>query len=293
MNFYSALTASGLRPRDVIADGRWHRCPTDDKPKKRNGCYLLDPSGAKGVWKNYATDAEWNKWHDDTVTTRADARRTLQIRERDIRRRAACVSAMRAHFAGLPRLLDGHQYLFDKGLSMLGCSGLRIDGDLLVIPMYLGNVLMSYQTITPAGEKKYRYGCATRNCAHFLSRRGAVVTCLAEGFATGLAIYQALPSASVVVCFDAGNLAHVAERLSVSGMVVICADNDWETEQRIGVNPGVRQGTEAARKIGCKVAYPTGIAGTDWADALKEWASPARLRVEIMRQASFVRPAMR
>lgn len=291
MSFHAALIASGLRPHDVVADGRWHRCPTDDKPRRKNGCFLLAPCGTRGVWKNYALDEGWNKWQSDTVTAaqRLDSeRRTREISQRDARRRVAAISAMRAHFNRLPPLRHGHPYLFDKGLSMLGCTGLRVDGDLLAIPMYLGSALMSMQTITPTGDKKYRYGCPIKGNAYVLARRRSVVTCLSEGFATGLAIYQSLPGASVVVCFDAGNMVHVARNLRVSGMAVVCADNDYETEARTGINTGIQRGMAAAEAIGCGVAYPQNIEGTDWADALKEWGGPARVRIEIMRQAKPV-----
>lgn len=51
--FEEALHAAGLRPRDVIPDGLWHRCPTIDKPKKKNGVYKLDVCGSKGWYRNW------------------------------------------------------------------------------------------------------------------------------------------------------------------------------------------------------------------------------------------------
>lgn len=291
MSFVAAMIAAGLRPRDVVADGRWRRCATEDKPRKKNGCYLLDPSGRRGVFKNYAVDADWHRWQDDTVTTSQAAeieRRAAELRRREHRKRVAAIEAMRAYFASLSPLRGGHQYLFDKGLSMRGCEGLRVDGDLLVIPMFRGRALMSYQTITPGGEKKYRYGCPIKGNAYILGGLDTTVTCLCEGFATGLAIYQSMGSARVVVCFDAGNMVNVAREIDVRGLVVVCADNDWQTEQRIGSNPGIQKGTAAADAIGCGVAAPEGIDGSDWADALKEGWTQARVRMEIMRSARFV-----
>lgn len=301
MSFYAALIASGLRPREVVADGRWHRCPTEDKPRKKNGCYLLEPGGARGVWKNYALDADWNKWESNELTTaqRVDAdRRARELREREAKRRIAAIQAMRAYFDTLPVLRGGHPYLEAKGLSMLGCGRLRLDGDLLVIPAYRAGWLVSVQTISPEGEKRYRTGCPMRGASYRLERQGAL-TCLAEGFATGLAIYQSLPIASVIVCFDLGNMVHIARTLNASGMLVVCGDNDWKTAERAKeagrapINPGVEQGRQAAEAIGCGFAYPQGIEGSDWADALKEWCEkgPARLRMEILRHARFVEAA--
>jgi hypothetical protein len=47
VNFSAFASAHGLRIRQVLDDGRWHRVPTDDKPRKRNGAYVFDgQSGA-------------------------------------------------------------------------------------------------------------------------------------------------------------------------------------------------------------------------------------------------------
>jgi putative DNA primase/helicase len=95
----------------------------------------------------------------------------------------------------------------------------------------------------------------------------------------------------VVVCFDAGNMVQVATEMKLRGMTVVCADNDWEAAGRTGINTGIEKGRSAAAVLGCGVAYPEGIEGSDWADALAEWGErgPSKLRMEIMRR---VRPAM-
>lgn len=289
MTFVDFCRAHGLRIDYAEPDGRWHRCATEDKPRRRNGAWKL--LGRVGFVQNHATMTEVATWQDDTVTPAQAAeieRRAVELRRREQTKRIAAIEAMRAHFESLSPLRDGHQYLFDKGLSMRGCEGLRIDGGLLVIPMFRGRALMSYQTITASGEKKYRYGCPIKGCSYILGRRDSTVTCLCEGFATGLAIYQSMGSARVVVCFDAGNMVNVAREIDVRGLVVVCADNDWQTEQRIGSNPGIQKGTAAADAIGCGVAAPEGIDGSDWADALKEGWTQARVRMEIMRSARFV-----
>ena len=56
------------------------------------------------------------------------------------------------------------------------------------------------------------------------------------------------------------------ERLSpdtaakLRGMAVVCADNDWQTAGRTGINTGVQKGRSAAEALRCGVAYPDGIA---------------------------------
>jgi phage/plasmid primase-like uncharacterized protein len=292
MNFRDAMTACGLIPRDIVADGRWYRCSTADHPKKKNGCYLLRPCGSRGYFRNYALDDEWHEWHDDKPMTPAQGKRVqielASARRREAERRMRAVRQMRAYWGNLAPLRGvQHPYLDRKGLSMMGCTGLRADGELLVIPAMRRGALVSLQTITPAGEKRYRYGCPIKGASCALTRAGAVLTCLAEGFATGLAIYQSLPQSSVIVCFDAGNMVQVATETKLCGMAVVCADNDWETAGRTGINTGVQKGRSAAEVLRCGVAWPEGIEGSDWADALAEWGErgPHRLRMQIMRHA--------
>jgi putative DNA primase/helicase len=157
-----------------------------------------------------------------------------------------------------------------KGLGVAGCTGLRVDRDgWLVIPMLYNGKVLSLQRISPDGEKKFHYG-ATTKCAYYaIERAGATLTVLVEGFATGLTIFQAIPACRVIVGFNAGNLALVAERMERSGMGVVCADNDHETEKRIGRNPGLDAARAAAEVLGVGVAFPT-CAGTDWNDYVME-----------------------
>lgn len=67
--------------------------------------------------------------------------------------------------------------------------------------------------------------------------------------------------------------------------------NERLDEQRIGVNPGLEAAHRAAALIGCGVAWPQGIEGTDWCDALTTWGGPvASRKIErlILTQARYV-----
>ncbi|MGL4559579.1 MAG: toprim domain-containing protein [Afipia sp.] len=93
---------------------------------------------------------------------------------------------------------------------------------------------------------------------------------ICEGFATGLRIYQAIRrDCRVIVAFNAGNLLKVAESLPKGGMAVIAADNDHETQEKIGINPGMEKAREAAEMLGIGVAYPE-CGGSDWDDYAQE-----------------------
>lgn len=294
MNFQQAMIAHGLMPRRIEADGKWHRCATADKPNKQNGAYLLWLGGQRGFYKNFATDDDYLEWRSDKPISVHDQRaidnRIRRMRNAEAAARARAVSAMRLHWESLPILTNWHAYIERKGLTLQGCAGLRLDGDDLVIPMYLGGALVSLQNIAMDGEKLYRAGCPTTGASFVMNRRGSTVTCLVEGFATGLAVYQSIPTSKVIVCFSNHNMERIAKDMKMRGLTVVCADNDSKTEAKIGRNPGLDSGKKAAATIGCGVAYPEGIEGTDWADALKEWGDrgPAKVRMQIMKQAKLV-----
>lgn len=291
MNFEQALRLAGLFPRDIVADGKWRRCPTEDKAKKRNGAYMLRPDGT-GLWRNWAVDSEVNVWRDDSarVARPIDQAKLQAQRDRERAERISAMRTARAYWANARPLNRPHPYLERKGLTPLGCAGLRSIDGMLVVPVWHGDWLVSVQTITPDGEKRFWRGAPVKAGAFTLLRPRSAVTAVVEGLATGLAVYQSVRQASVIVAFDAGNLLPVLQRISPTGSVVICADNDHRTQVTRGTNPGIEKARNAADLIGCGVAYPTGIEGTDWADALKEWGEGAARKIEreILKGARYV-----
>lgn len=278
--FYSVLTAYGFVLDRVIADGKWHRVKTTDKPKHRNGAYLMRLDGQAGFFKNWATDQDFNTWRAEGEVTASQRLRNEADAARDQRRRAdhqaQQIKAMRAYFQSLPVLRGSHPYLSGKLLDMRGCHSLRTDGELLVVPVMRDGQVMSLQTITRDGQKKFRYGCPVKGGVYLLDRPQAVLTCFVEGLATGLAVYQSIHQSRVVVCFDSGNLLEVSKHYRGTGLGVVCADNDHRTAAKIGTNPGVLAGIEAAKRLGCGLAYPEDIEGSDWADAIAEFGENAR-----------------
>lgn len=291
MNFAQALAIAGLMPRDVIADGKWRRCPTLDKPRKRNGAYKLTADGV-GLYRNWAVDDEVQVWRDESDARPIDEARIRAQREKERQARIVAMRGAREFWNGCASMLALHPYLARKRLSALGCAGLRVNRDLLVVPVWHGQWVVSVQTITADGQKRFWPGAPVKAGAFVLDRPRYAVTAVCEGLATGLAIYQSVRQARVVVAFDAGNLAPVVDRIKPTGSVVICADNDHETQARIGTNPGIEKARNAAELAGCGVAYPDGIAGTDWADALLEYGEMPQRRVErqILAQARYVPP---
>ena len=289
MQFKMAMEEYGLLPKFVNDNGRWNRCATTDKPSKRNGAYIFD--GESGSFINLATMSQHVFWRSDKPLSAEDkAKYARDCKARDLREKQAkerAIKGVREYFAGLEPLRGAHPYLTElKGLTMVGCAGVRRDGGLMVIPAWRDGQLMTVQTIAPDGAKRFRSGCPKQGAYFVIDRKGATITAFVEGFATGLAVFQSVPNARVVVCFDAGNLVEVAGSFKTRGLALICADNDHSSL----INKGVESGQKAAALLRCGLVYPMGILGSDFDDALREWGASgaSRIRDLVMRNVLMV-----
>lgn len=98
---------------------------------------------------------------------------------------------------------------------------------------------------------------------------------LAEGYATAASVHEAT-GRPVAVCFDAGNLVHVARALRAlhpAALLLVCGDDDTATEERRGKNPGRIAAAKAAHEVHSDAApagavFPEGLAdgGKDFND---------------------------
>lgn len=231
MSFLRHAEACGLLIRDLIADGRWHRCPTTDHPKKKNGAYLWD--GQRGVVKNFATMLDFASYRDGQNSgpiDRAALRTRIKLAEIDIRVRQE--EAQRTADAMVQRaLIDVHPYLAAKGFPEE--RGLVLDGELLV-PMRdfkFYKQVNSLQRITAEGGKKFLYGGKAMGSVFFIGPLVASERWLVEGYATGLSLRAALlylhRNAQVVVCFSDSNLVHVGKMVKpLRPPSFVFADND-------------------------------------------------------------------
>ncbi len=289
VTFDQAMRLSGLHPRAIVADSKWRRCATDDHPKKRNGAYVLHPDG-RGYWRNWATESGISSWRDDSASRAAPVDEAKLRMQRERAYRAQAIRSARAFWHNARALNRPHPYIERKGLAPLGCAGLRQHDGLLVVPVWLGDTLISVQTIHPDGTKRFWPGAPVKAGAYVIDRQRAAVTAIVEGLATGLAVFQSVRQARVIVAFDAGNILPVVDRIRPTGSVVICADHDWKTLAKRGFNPGLDKANNAAVLIGCGVAYPDGIEGSDWCDYLHEIGEGAARKLErlVLSKARYV-----
>jgi putative DNA primase/helicase len=295
LSFEQTIRLAGLIPKMVVPDGKIRRCKSEMNPNKNNGWFVLhaDGHGAWGDWTS-GSGQSLGTWREEGATQHAVSAEVIANmkaqREAERNYRIQAVKSARAFWSRAKPLSLPHPYIANKGLSPLGCSGLRTHDGLLVIPVMLGDSLISVQTITIDGVKKFWPGAPVKAGSFSIRRERSAVTVLCEGLATGLAVFQSMRNASVIVAFDAGNLMPVTEYLKPVGSVVFAADNDHATMVKRGMNPGIEKATNAAELIGAGVAWPEGIEKSDWADYLKEIGEGAAKKLErlILAKAKYV-----
>ena len=187
-------------------------------------------------------------------------------------------------------------YLELKGVAGVGVRYLP-DGTLLVPMRDVDGVLWNVQCIAPqkapnGTDKRYGpprvKGGRKQGLWHVLGAlplpdaAGAAggpsdglvgapaVVLLAEGYATAGSLHMGTGH-PVVVAFDAGNLATVAkalQQLCPGALLVVCGDDDADTEARTGTNPGKQKATAAAKAVKGLALFPDGLppGGSDFND---------------------------
>jgi len=265
--FRSVLIEARLQPGEIIADGEIRRCPTSEKPRSKNGWYVLNPDPPAGAFGDWATGiSETWTLNGQSISPEEQPRLWAEIERQQIKRekqrseqyRMKAKEAQR-DLANLNPVGEANPYLRRKQVKP--CNGLLVDGDDLIVPV-LGpedNLPMSFQRITSANGKKFMRGGKVNG--GFFSVRGNDkdrTLCAAEGIATALSIHEAT-DLTVLVAFSAGNLESVA--IMARGrypdrQIIIAADNDQKTEKKTGENTGMKYATKAAMAVNGMVAVP-------------------------------------
>lgn len=171
-------------------------------------------------------------------------------------------------------------YLTRKGVKPYGVRFAA--GGWLMVPLCDGTgKLWNLQRIAPAkpasgSDKLYLKGGRKSGLWHMLGELasteadGPAVLLIAEGYATAATLHEAT-GYPVAVAFDAGNLQHAARalrQLHPGALLVVCGDDDQDTEQQTGTNPGRVKAMAAAKAARGLVAFPEGLqpGGSDFND---------------------------
>ena len=275
-NFRTAVLDAGITPPDVIeAEGQLHRFHVEgDKAGSRNGYYVLHldgrAAGIFGSWKaglrstwaadgKRMTEAERQSFAKliEVAKIKAQAERRAEHEARAIEARAEWDAAAPADPA--------QPYLLKKAVKP---HNLRQRGGLLIVPLFDAfGLLWNVQRIQADGGKRFKPGRAGGLFSPLGELTNPTTILICEGFATGATLHE--ESGHPVLCaMNAGNLLPVATaaRSAWAGAeLVICADNDRQTEG----NPGVTHATAAAKATGAKLIvpeFPEGVPGSDFND---------------------------
>ena len=289
---------------EIIADGVIHRThATGDNKGSKNVWYCIhidqSPAGQFGCNKRYGEKVKFS-WSlkGQTPLTPAE-RKAFAIRMAEAKSRRAAEEAAR-HADAAQRANDiwqagvdvaTHPYLARKGVKS---HGLRVGewpvtntetGEIsvactqaLLVPIRdLAKKIHSLQAVFPdkknflKRDKDFLAGGRKQGLFFTIGKPVEKTFVLGEGYATCATIHEVTGHA-VVVCFDRGNLAHVARALREKFpdyRIIIAADNDQWTLEPI-VNPGLTAAREAAIAIGGLLAVPpfadTEVGNTDFND---------------------------
>jgi putative DNA primase/helicase len=223
---------------------------------------------------------------------RRDQERAERIRAEQARIEADQARAAEAAAVAFDAGSDSGEsaYLVRKSVH---AHGLRFaPGGCLLVPMRDGaGTLRNVQLIFPDGRKRYGpegvSGGRKAGLWHLLGTVASAATdapvdtptdhaarpvlLVAEGFATAATLHEATgyPAA---VAFDAGNLVHVARALRElypAALLLVCGDDDSDTQTKTGSNPGRVKATAAAQAVGGVAVFPEGLppGGSDFNDA--------------------------
>lgn len=297
--FRRAAEARGLALPDRLEMGALRRCGTTDKPKGKDGAYLLHLDGIPaGGCQNYRDGLGWQDWradvgrsltpeeeraHRERLAATVKAREQEEQARRDKARRQA--NELWKSAADAPA---DHAYLQAKGV---GAHGLKIGswrkwkkddagqwvevaipGALLVPARDARGTLRSLQAIFPekidGRNKDFLPGGQMAGCFHRIGElQDGAPLAIAEGYATAASIHE-LMGWPVAVAFDCHKLQAVAKDLRAKYpklAMVICGDDDRHNPD----NPGRSHAEAAAGQIGAAVAFPEfgpDSAGTDFND---------------------------
>ena len=218
---------------DSAIEGRWVRVPTTDHPRTKNGAYKF--LGDIGWCQNHAQSTEVSTWRPDADAPKINTE-GIAVKAREFERRMVQGWKRAAETAaGLMKQAEmaEHNYLHLKGHGSV--RGFVLQDGALLVPMrnWETNAVQGAQLIRwlpeeRKYEKKMLPGMRAKGAVFRIGRPTAARTWLVEGYATGLSLECALATLrlrdSIVVCFSAGNLMHVASMLK--GDCVVFADND-------------------------------------------------------------------
>ena len=240
--FRDFLISNGLIPKDIPI-GRIARCPTTDKPRKKNGAFYF--SGYSGWCKNFATGLSVGFKSEVKI----DPEKLRRLEESESKRKADLDRKIKTNrikaAEKAKQMLSESEYGYSDYMTRKGFKSAQVniwedDGNsYILIPMYYNGDVVGLQKIAPDGGKKYLYGQMTNNCYFRIGQGGLTLLC--EGYLTGITAHFLAKhlhiNCNVVVCFSANNMLLMSKKFK-DGFII--ADNDESgTGQKVAEQSGL------------------------------------------------------
>ncbi len=246
--------------------GKWWYWLQEFRPRA-GGCYIVGKFGSYKTGDSRKVEIDWKPLSDaerERFRAERQAAAAAAVQAKAEASSLAALSAVELWHAGRPDGLS--PYLVRKGVAGESCRYLN-DGSVLV-PLLRYDLpraerLRGVQRIYPNGRKLFTKGFGKPGTCTRLGEVTAstwlILVC--EGYATGLTIRAAVGhELPVFVALDAYNLQDVMPLLRAlfpAAALLICADDDWQSTDHEGPNPGRRRAMTVARKTErCGIVAP-------------------------------------
>ena len=210
------MQSYGLRINsNKLVHGKIVRCPTNNKPTKKNGFVLVffNSTFTYALYGDYQQGGDILKWNSKQRLTSAEKQqvqehiaeyhkqRELEIQQnlRNIRNRYQQFRLLSANHCSL-----SHDYLIKKGIADIVdhklAYSLKLDnyGNLVIPMLSVNSELMGYQLIAPDGNKRFAKGSVVKSGFYpiITTKLEDIANCtsifIGEGFATIASCYLSL-----------------------------------------------------------------------------------------------------
>ncbi len=288
---HNHMAQNNLDPQNSIitVDNKFHRYSIDAKKNKRDEWYIAwegFPEEGKpyliciyGSW-SFGSKYEFKSWENGESKSLFNEEERKDLHANYIQRKKEAEELLKEEnkkAAGVAKEIwdkssqkpnnKGHlRYIKTKGIQPIGVRfGKNPSGyDSIIIPLrnIEGNIRSLqfisvsddekvYKTFLSGGEKKGNFGVIgdPNTSTHFF---------ITEGYATAASIYEATGE-PVVIAFDSGNIepvTRIQKKQYPNHQITIAADDDKDTEEKNGINPGQIAAEEAAKKNRCEIVSP-------------------------------------
>lgn len=267
--FKQSLNKAGLIVTGTpVMDGEFHRVPVEEgKQGSLDGAYKAYLDGVPaGFIQNHRTGLKQN-WKAQGYSLGREEKNQLQnqanqkISQRNLDKKLEFEKIAKACQNVWDQLPDAkaedQKYLKDKKVPSYGLKTNQ-RGELIVPVRSVDGNMMSFQKISSMGKSMEKGGQVKGGMHKIGDFSQAPQIAIAEGYATAASIHQAT-GIPVAVAFSCNNLEEVAkniQRAHSKAKILICADNDRQTQNKIGVNPGVEAAKKAAKEVGGSISVP-------------------------------------